>query len=116
MSPGVEGDYSFKAARHQPHPDHAGASARASNEEAAAIIRRIGAAPGPARVKVMLGRAADALGWPVSRVKHIWYRTAHRITAGEIDALRSHPLANTSDENKNVALQRQGSHVSGRRA
>lgn len=56
------------------------------------LVRNIGAMGGPAPVKVMIGRAADTLGWSASRTKHVWYGTACRITADEIDALRGYAV------------------------
>ena len=57
--------------------------------EAATLIRVVaGRRREPESVKASIYRAAESLGWSVSRTKDIWYRAARRVDAEEMDALR----------------------------
>jgi hypothetical protein len=66
------------------------------SHEASVLVRRV-AEPRTVgdSVKSAISRAARRLGWRFSRTKDIWYASARRIDAAELDALR---LANAEVE------------------
>lgn len=66
-------------------------SDRSSEISNAMRLVRIAAEPRPVgdSIKSAIGRASRLLGWKYNRTREIWYGTARRIDAGEMDDLRT---------------------------
>jgi len=72
-----------------PHGGSSERLTRATREEAAKLIGKLGERLAPGQyIKVQLGRAAERLSWGQNRTREMYYGTARRIESWELDLLR----------------------------